>query len=99
MDEVPWPPGPYPAWLDMEKDTHEGFLYFKEPGTGANNCIRVTLGITYSTPSAHIWHMEWNGGREVIISPSIHYVGHFHTPNPVTFRLISRKEYGRQDGG
>ena len=86
--------GPHPAWLDMDDAGYEGFLYFHDPVTKENHCVRVTLGITYSTDFHHVWHMEHNG-RELIVSPSIWFHGHFHTPNPVSFRLISRKEYER----
>ncbi len=91
--ETPWPLGPYPAWLTMDNDGYEGFLYFKDPGNGSNNCVRVTLGVSYSTTNWHVWHLEHRGGTEVIVSPSIHYIGYFHTPNPVTFKLISKREY------
>lgn len=94
MGEVAWPDGPYPAWLNMDGDNYEGFLYFKDPGTGDNNCVRVTLGPSYSRTTWHVWHIEHNGPN-VIVSPSIHYVNYFHTPNPVTFHLVSKKEYER----
>lgn len=92
-EEVTWPLGAYPAWLTMDEDGYEGFLHFNNPKNGDREAIRVTLGVSYSRSNHwHVWHIE-HRGTELIVSPSIHFLGYFHSPNPVTFRLISKKEY------
>lgn len=65
-------------------------LEFKTP-TGENHVIPVTTGPGTNRTETHgpTWTITGNlkVGDIATVSPSIHYVGHFHTDNPVQFRI------------
>jgi hypothetical protein len=64
-----------------------GYLHFIDPD-GNKQVVWVTEGETTQTPAGrNVWHIQVNGDL-AIVSPSIHYVGVFHTPNPVHFQLV-----------
>ena len=86
MTEVAWFDSPPDAWLKWEPDTDMGYLHFVDP-KGKNAVIHVTKGPTRAEPHYNVWHMGIDGDI-VTVSPSVHYVGEWHTPNPVQFRLV-----------
>lgn len=87
MAEKPWPSGEVKAKLAWPKKSKEGYLHFIDPG-GNRAVIPVTKGETYETEErGPVWHIEVNG-KQATVSPSIHFVGHFHSPNPVHFKLV-----------
>ena len=89
--EVAWYSGDLPMARLEDSTQHEGeyILFFTAPpGCDMTTNIRVTKEPTYSTESEHVWHIDI-AGDIVTILPSIHYIGHFHSPNPVQFRLSS----------
>ena len=82
--EVAWPHEPLAV---LTWDTSDGgHIVFLSPKTGHKTKIRVTTGLAYSTEEEHIWHIDVVGERATV-SQSIHFVGHFHSPNPAVFRL------------
>lgn len=69
----------------------EGALAFVSPKTGGVEVVHVTTGPHHGpTPElyAHVWHIEI-AGDVATVSPSVHFLGHFHSGNPAHFRLIS----------
>lgn len=95
MGETPWftePPAARLTW--PESSAPDGNLFFIDPN-GERAVIAVTKGPTRSDRDEHgrtirhVWHVdEPTPDGRVVVSPSIHFVGHFHSPNPVTFRLV-----------
>ena len=93
MTEVAWftsPPDATLAWTDRPRLGH---LMFIDPN-GKLAAVPVTLertadairGEQYSIP---VWHIDVDDqGRTAVVSPSIHFVGRWHSPNPVHFRLV-----------
>lgn len=96
MSEVPWFSEPPEAKLArdgvQEGDVIQGFLHFIDP-QGKKAVVPVTFGPTTqlrtaeNLPASNVWHIDINGD-EATVSPSIHYVGFWHSPNPVRFRLV-----------
>lgn len=90
-DEVPWFTEPPPARLDWSSNTL-GHLHFYDPH-GERAAVPVTRGPSYERPSNNglwgspVWHID-EDGEIVTVSPSVHFVGHWHSPNPVQFRLV-----------
>jgi hypothetical protein len=84
--ETPWFTTEVKATLKWS-DYHIGSLRFIDP-EGHPARISVTHGPSYSTDAEHVWHIEENADGTVTVSPSVHFIGHFHTGNPVVFRLV-----------
>lgn len=95
MPETPWfsePPLAYLVWPESEGDL--GHLTFIDPN-GERAHILVTHGPTTQlkatnsageeVPGSNVWHVEEQGDL-LVVSPSIHFIDHFHSPNPVQFR-------------
>lgn len=88
MGEVPWPDAPVDAHLDW--DGADGWLHFVDPH-GNRAAVPVTSGPSvqeFNSP----WHLDLCPDDLAIVSPSIHHVGFFHTPNPCRFRIVPRAE-------
>lgn len=89
--EVPWGPEPVPARL--EASTLHGLgtpclrLHFTNPKTGDLVNIAIAPRETPSTPFEHIWRYALEGS-DLVVSPSVHFVGQFHSGNPARFRLV-----------
>lgn len=76
VDETEYPP--WPSEL-LEAKLEGGWLHFYDP-----NGERAAVPI-YPTPKG------WNAkvvDSTITVSPSIHQIGHWHTPNPVIFKLV-----------
>jgi hypothetical protein len=65
-----------------------GWVYFIDP-KGNKHCIPVTTGESYGEAFKNVWHIEV-GGDVATVSPSVHYVGEWHTPNPVLFSIVDK---------
>jgi hypothetical protein len=68
-------------------------LWFKSPEDGSNNQVAVTIG---SHPvgvfaNENIWNIRITKDS-YIVAPSIHFIGHFHSPNPVVFKRVETME-------
>jgi hypothetical protein len=99
QNEVPWFSEPPEAKLARkgckEGDVIYGWLHFIDP-QGNRAAVPVTLGEQTTMefdggPGSPIWHIDIDGDVATV-SPSIHYVGAWHSPNPVQFKLV--KEIG-----
>lgn len=100
MAEVPWFADPPPAKLARggckEGDVIHGWLHFFDPN-GNRAAVPVTLGPhTEYKPADNlrgspIWHVDI-ADDIATVSPSVHYVGFWHSPNPVQFRLVDDLE-------
>lgn len=92
VSEVPWFAGPPDATLAWSEPGVLGHLHFVDPN-GERTAIPVTEGSQTrfqtddGTGGSPIWHVDV-AGDSVTVSPSIHYVGRWHSPNPVRFRLV-----------
>ncbi len=89
MPETPWPNDKqFDAKIIWENHIDEdlGFLHFQAPD-GSKAVIWVTEGPTCQRHGQNVWHVDVSGDQ-VTVSPSIHFIDHFHSPNPVTFRLV-----------
>lgn len=90
MSEVPWFSEPPQAMLKWSDGL--GHLHFYDPN-GKKAVIPVTHGETYvrrttdGSPGSPIWHIEVDGDTATV-SPSVHFVGYWHSPNPVQFKLV-----------
>lgn len=89
--EVPWfdrVPEATLAWED--DDPTKGWLHFVDP-KGNKHSIPVTTGPTIGTGTGfgNVWHVDI-GGEQATVSPSVHYVGEWHSPNPVVFSLVDK---------
>jgi hypothetical protein len=96
--EVPWPTEMQEAYVIWDPP-HEpklrsdvGEFWFKNPKSGRKTAILVSKqpGGGPQIARTNIWQFVDNGNGTCTIIPSIHYIGHFHTSNPVTFKLIER---------
>jgi hypothetical protein len=89
--EASWGPEPVPARLEASKllglDTPCLRLHFTNPKTGRDIDIAIAPRETPSTHNEHIWRYELDGA-DIVIHPSVHFVGHFHSGNPARFRLV-----------
>ena len=104
MAEAPWPSGDVDAeldWTPIEVLGFEGLgvLWFLSPETdgwhaGHRYPIHVSKtcgdgGMSVGTPPhTNVWRIVENGDGTVTVSPSVHFVGHFHSPRPVRFRIV-----------
>lgn len=86
MAEVPWPKGLVEAKLEWPDGEPTGYLHFFGPD-GERAAVAVTRGPDGNDGSRNIWHVE-DDGTIATVTPSIHYVGKWHSPKPVRFRLV-----------
>lgn len=91
--EVAWPTTTPSARLVWDWWGVVGRLEFISPKTGRKVDVIVTTGddqwldqITIKL-GEHAWHIDLDGS-DAVVRPSIHFVGHFHSPNPVSFKLV-----------
>jgi hypothetical protein len=98
--EMPWPHA-NDGWLNWDGGAkpEDGSFWFRDP---AGQLCRISVNPNETRADMwevageqrvkqHVWHAQVNG-EWVTISPSIHFIGTFHTPNPVTFRLVEKQE-------
>lgn len=97
-EETPWPSEPPEAHLVWMDDVHRwgdqdvdgiGYLHWYDVH-GDRAAVPVTRSASVSDLGGlgHVWHVEEPGDGTVVVSPSIHFIGFWHSPNPVTFRLV-----------
>jgi hypothetical protein len=91
--EVPWFTSPPEATLNWTDRPKLGHIKFRDPN-GEIAVFHVTEGETYDLhtkpPGKYrtpVWHIEVNGDIATV-SPSVHFVGRWHSPNPVQFKLV-----------
>lgn len=87
-------------WTPIEADGFEGIgtLWFLSPETdgwhAGQRCpihVSRTCGDGGTTVGrSNVWKISENGDGTVTVRPSVHFVGHFHSPNPVVFRLVTQ---------
>lgn len=96
MTEIPWFTEPPDAKLARGNhiDDDLAYLHFIGPD-GERAVIWVTEGETTQRHGQNVWHIEV-AGDVATVSPSVHFVGHWHSPNPVKFRLV--EELSTDDG-
>jgi hypothetical protein len=87
MEEVAWFESPPDAQLIWELDTDMGHLHFVDP-KGNKAVIHVTKGPTRAEQHYNVWHIDIVDDVATV-SPSVHYVGQWHTPNPVQFHILA----------
>lgn len=89
-EEVAWPAGPVEARLEAGRRLGTGEptlrLHFTNPKTGRDVDIAISA-LGESTKYEHVWAYTIEGA-EIVVTPSVHFIGHFHTPKPVRFRLV-----------
>ncbi len=89
--EVPWFSEPPEATIRWVQEPTLGHLWFIDP-KGRKATVPVTKGETYTIGGKvgmHVWHIDIDGDTATV-SPSIHYVGWWHSPNPVVLKLVDR---------
>lgn len=92
MAEVPWFTSPPEAKLSWPEDQEFGYLHFIDPN-GEHAGIPVTRGpdgvrkTTDGSMGSPYWHIEIEG-NVATVSPSIHFIDRWHSPNPVQFKLV-----------
>jgi hypothetical protein len=82
--ETAWPSGP------VEATMQGGWLHFYDPN-GERAAVPLDSHYVYIDGSDRpIWHADGPDENGIVtVTPSIHHVGHWHSPNPVTFRLVA----------
>lgn len=92
MTEVAWFSEPPEATLRWSVADEIGHLKFIDPN-GEVAIIPVTRGETHvrrssdDRPGSPIWHIETQDDVATV-SPSVHFIGKWHSPNPVQFKLM-----------
>jgi hypothetical protein len=93
--ESPWPPEPPDATL-MWLDPHPvhlpdlGYLHWFDVH-GDRAAIPVTRGATTKVEAiGHVWHIEELPDDMLRVSPSVHFIGYWHSPNPVLFHRVQQ---------
>lgn len=85
--EVPWPTEEnQPCWMTRTDHGRYWYLWFRNPRTGGRSIIPVAESGSWERDEEPVWHAEVVG-KLIKVSPSIHALGDFHSPNPVYFRL------------
>jgi hypothetical protein len=85
--EVPWFTEPPPAKLEPGTEPEIQWLHFIDP-QGHHAVVYVTTGQRMvDRRGENVWHIEV-ADEVATVSPSIHFLGYWHSPNPVTFRLV-----------
>jgi hypothetical protein len=93
MPEVPWYPQPPKAHLQWLSN-QTARLWFRSPEDGNKVQVAVTIGDDNAAtrdglfPGENVWHLD----LKVTVSPSIHFIDHFHSPNPVEFKLVGKDD-------
>ena len=87
--EVPWFGEPPDAALYWSSE-YLGHLHFIDP-QGKKAVVPVTKSSACHDERMSIWHIDVDGDIATV-SPSVHYIGRWHTPNPVQFKLVSSIE-------
>jgi hypothetical protein len=78
-----------PADLYWPDDGYLGYLHFTDP-CGDYAVVPVTHGPTFESPErGPVWHVDIDD-NVATVSPSIHFVGLWHSPNPVVFEVEHR---------
>jgi hypothetical protein len=86
-EEIGWPNEYIGAKLYWDKDDPTwGWLHFIDP-RGNRAVVPVTTGPQTERSGSPVWHVEVTDDHAVV-SPSVHYVGVWHSPNPVVFKLV-----------
>lgn len=96
--EAPWYRSARPATLSWQDDTY-AVLKFLAPDNGDLCRIAVSKGPSegpnMTVPEGNprypgwVWHIDVDeDGSTATVSPSIWFHGHFHSTNPVSFRLV-----------
>ena len=91
MAEVAWPSDEQVAVVHVDGQHADlMLLWFLSPETG----LRVAVPVAYGNAAdktakykTNVWDITIDG-EVATVSPSIHFIGHFHSPNPVQFRLV-----------
>lgn len=101
MSEQPWPQGQLDAVLRWPRSLREdvGELWFLSPEStgwhaGEPCCIHVSKDVPDGGDyfnKTNIWQIRIHeDAGYVTVRPSIHFIDHFHSPNPVSFRLVEK---------
>lgn len=86
--EVPWFAEPPNATLRWNEESDQGWLRFVDPKGNAHVVpVTKTEGTNTGTGFGNVWHVDVEGDVATV-SPSVHYVGEWHTPNPVQFKIV-----------
>jgi hypothetical protein len=97
VSEVPWFSEPPKAHLIWNDEQTRGYLHFTDP-----EHKRAVIQVSPDGPfwdsfvdqngaltgqRYPVWGIEVNG-NEATVRDSVHFVGHWHSPNPVKFILV-----------
>jgi hypothetical protein len=81
MSEISWPSEP------LEARIKGGYLHFYAPD-GERAVVKLDT-VFVNLGNDDVWHAEFTEDKKFIkVTPSIHYVDHWHSPNPVVFKLV-----------
>ena len=94
MTEIPWPTDKLlPAKLMKVSSLRDDVWIFRFKGPDDHLAhICVTQGQDTQIGQTNVWHYDISGDK-ITISPSIHFINHFHSPNPVTFQLVEELNF------
>lgn len=62
-------------------------LWYREPDSGMLAFVHCSLGPSRHDGRYKIWHIDVLG-EIATLTPSIHRPDHYHSPNPVKFKLV-----------
>lgn len=99
--ETPWPaevPDATLRWIDRWEASDRwpdlGYLHWYDVH-GDRAAIPVTHAADGQLPTTddsehvmNVWHVEELDGGLLLVSPSVHFIGYWHSPNPVTFHRV-----------
>jgi hypothetical protein len=71
-----------------QMDAH--YLHFVGPDN-KKAVIWITRGPTTQYKGQNVWHFDGPKDGVITVSPSVHYIGSWHSPNPVKFRITNQK--------
>lgn len=80
-DYPAWPSEPIPATLGPD------WLHFYGPD-GERAAVPISPAGGQQAGNGLPWACQDNGDGTVTVSPSIHAIGRWHSPNPAVFRLV-----------
>lgn len=97
-DEVPWFSEPPDAVLHWREESTEGYLHFYDPQ--GNKAVVLVMHEpahyvkTYNSDGTEgepraIWQITVEG-ETATVRDSVHFAGHWHSPNPVKFHLVDK---------
>lgn len=82
---------PWPDQINAMIQSHEAdhdTLWFQDPEDMDRQVgIPATTGPHSDIVGSPVWHYEIKGDY-IIVSPSIHFIGYFHSPNPAIFNKV-----------